>query len=257
MKVILSQVFLKSKKYQNKVVSHIDCQGQVVLEIGSGDGRLSKLLQTKAKFLYCIEVDSGLAKITKKSLGGAQNVEVINSDFRKVSLFNFKEKLIVFSSAPYHLSSKLIQYLALHRRFIAKAYLILQKEFVEKLIAPPGSKAYSLISCFSQYYGEVKPKFNISASLFSPVPKVDSVFVEIDYLKKMPFQAKDDKHLFKIITLCFQQRRKKTISILKQHFRAGQLESLLNSGLSLDNRPENLSIRDFIKISDFLLLPNK
>lgn len=254
--VPFSQIFLKSKKYKEKVLDQIDCSQKTLLEIGSGNGSLSLGLAAKVKFLYCLEIDPRLASATNISLAGCINTKVINQDFRKVSLFDFKKKLIIFSSVPYYLSSELIYYLIFYKKVIHKAYLILQSEFAQKLISPPGNAAYGAISCICQYHANIRRIFSIPASAFSPRPKVNSAFLEIDYFQKNPYQAKSEKHLVQIINLAFRQRRKKISGILKQYFSSKQLTYLFDTGLDLSRRPEQLSAEDFCLISNSLFKKN-
>ncbi len=247
-----SQVFLKNQEYIDKVISHIDCEGKKTVEIGSGDGRLSAILAKKTKFLYCIEIDPRLALFSQAALSSLQNTKVVNSDFRDISLTSFGQGLILFSSAPYYLSSKLIEYLIDQRKALDTVYLILQKEFALKLAALPGDKAYGLIGCLIQYYAKVNCFFTIPPTAFKPRPKVSSIFLEISFKEKMPYRAKNEGRLIEVIRLSFRQRRKKINTILKKHFSEKCFDLLFESGLNPNKRPEELSIKEFCQISNYL-----
>ncbi|MCF7916473.1 MAG: 16S rRNA (adenine(1518)-N(6)/adenine(1519)-N(6))-dimethyltransferase RsmA [Candidatus Omnitrophica bacterium] len=249
---LLSQVFLKNKYYIEKVVDALDHGRKNILEIGAGEGQISKIIAQKVKFLYCIEIDPRLAKITKNKLADQQNTKIIQADIRDVSLAKLGKKFVVFSNVPYYLSANLLEYLIYYRKNIITNYLILQKEFVNKISAKPGSKSYGFISCLTQYNGKVKRLFDIPAGAFIPSPKVNSSFIEVKFYQRKPIKAKNEDFLFALIKTVFTQRRKKIKTILKQHFSSRAFGSLTNLDLNLDMRPEQISLRDFCKISDCL-----
>ncbi|MCF7874794.1 MAG: 16S rRNA (adenine(1518)-N(6)/adenine(1519)-N(6))-dimethyltransferase RsmA [Candidatus Omnitrophica bacterium] len=247
-----SQVFLKDKYYIRKAVAALDCRGKTVLEVGAGYGQISRLIAEKSKLLYCVEIDLKLIESLRTNFIKNKNIKVIQADIRDISLLNFKEKLIIFSNVPYHLSSQLIKYLINYRQQISKSYLILQKEFVEKISAKPGSKPYGLITCLAQYYGKIKHLFDIPAGAFAPSPKVKSSFIELEFYKTKPLNAENDGFLFNFIGISFKQRRKKIATIIRQQFSVEAVKRLIGLGLDLNRRPEQLSLEDFCRISDYL-----
>lgn len=249
---LLSQVFLKDKYYIEKVIGALEYEQKNVLEIGSGQGQLSKIIAQKAKFLYCVEIDPALSEVTKTKLVNQANTKIIRADIRDVSLAKLGKKFVVFSNVPYYLSTKLIEYLIAYRKNIITNYLILQKEFVNKISAKPGDESYGFISCLTQYNGKVKHLFDIPAGAFTPSPQVNSSFIEIKFYRRKPIEAKNEDFLFTFIKTVFRQRRKKMKTIIKQHFSSQALNSLINLDLDLNNRPEQISLQDFCKISDCL-----
>lgn len=247
-----SQIFLRDKYYIEKVVSALDCRKKNVLEIGSGVGQISKIIAKKAKFLYCVEIDSILAKVTREELAKMRNTKTIQADIRDISLIDFKENLLIFSNVPYQLSSKLIEYLVFYKKKITSSYLILQKEFVKKLSAKPGSKMYGPISCLAQYHAKIKHLFDIPAGAFRPSPKVSSSFVELKFFKEALAPVKDKEFLFKLIKLGFRQRRKKMSTLIKQEFSDESVNLLSKLDIDLNQRSEQIALEDFCKISDCL-----
>ncbi|MCF7870770.1 MAG: 16S rRNA (adenine(1518)-N(6)/adenine(1519)-N(6))-dimethyltransferase RsmA [Candidatus Omnitrophica bacterium] len=251
-----SQVFLQDEYYIRKTAAALDCDAKTVLEIGAGYGQISRLISEKSKFLYCVEIDSKLAEALKINFAKKEGIKVISADIREISLLNFKEKLMIFSNVPYHLSSQLIKYLIFYRKKISTSYLILQKEFVEKISAEPGSKLYGFITCLTQYYGKIRHLFDIPAGAFIPSPKVKSSLIELKFYQTTPLQAKNEDFLFNFIRISFKQRRKKIATIIRQQFSLEAVQRLIKSGLDLSRRPEQLPLRDFCKISDSLVVNN-
>ncbi len=249
--VPFSQVFLKDPYYIEKTVKAISCEGGIVLDIGAGDGQISSLIAEKAGFLYCLEIDPNLAGVIQQKLADRRKVKVIQADIRDVSLSDLGKKIIVFSNVPYHLSSKLIEYLVSFRKNIKTNYLILQKDFAKKLSHKSG-KPYGFISCMIQYYAKIKHLFDIPAGAFRPAPKVDSSLIELKFYQKKPFVAKNDDFLFRLVKKSFSQRRKKMANIIRQDFSVEALDALTKINLDLNKRPEQTSLEDFCKISDFI-----
>lgn len=251
--VSFSQIFLADAGYKSKIVSAIDCQGKVVFEIGSGKGDLTGLIAEKAEFIYGLEIDRRLVALAEKNLCQFPNVKLLLGDFRAQPLPGANQDLIIFSSVPYHLSSAFIYCLISWHRRVSKAYLVLQKEFAEKITAKPGDKLYGSIGCIISYYAQIKLLFDIPAGAFRPRPRVDSVFLLMNFRqKKSLVETKNEEQMIEIIKLCFQQRRKKMISILRQRFSLQKLSLLNLEGINLNLRPEETSLEDFCRISDFL-----
>ena len=245
----LSQVFLNDEKYIEKIVSSLDIAGETVLEIGPGAGAVSEYLVHRAKGFICVEIDSRFCKVLKEKFSQNSNVEVIRADILKFPLSKIGGKIVVFGNVPYQISSDIIEYLISHRSQIKRAYLTFQKEFTEKLLAKPSSTYYGIISCRIQYYARIKKIFDIPAASFYPKPKIDSTFVELEFYKKLPFRAKDEKLLFEVITKAFSQRRKKIINSLTI---AEPKEVLSSLKINPSLRAEDLSLEEYVAIANKL-----
>lgn len=246
----LSQVFLKDKDCIHKILSNLDIRQKDVLEIGSGVGQMSERIAEQVKKLYCIELDSRFIPILKEKFAGNAKVEIIHADILKFDLKKLDRKIIVFGNVPYNISNSLIEYLVENRGYIEQTYLTLQKEFVEKLAAKASTKPYGFLSCYIQYYAKVERLFDIPAKAFSPVPQVDSAFIRLKFYPQPIFKAKDEDFLFKIIRQAFSQRRKKIINSLPRLADNPDILKLLN--INPDNRPENLSLKEYIHLTNKL-----
>lgn len=251
-----SQIFLKNNKYREKIAAVIPNQNKYIFEIGSGQGELSEILAKKADFLYCLEIDPKLAKGCAEKLKNHSKVKVINCDFRKVNLFEYKKNFLIYSSVPYYLSRCFIDYLIHYRQLIEEAFLILQKEFALKLIAAPKGNNYRAISCITQYYCQIDRYFNIPASAFSPRPKVDSCLVGLKFYQEKIKPDKTHVCFRKVVDICFSQKRKKIGTILRPFFASETGDFLLKAGINLAKRAQELSVNDFSKLSNYLFKRN-
>ncbi|MBP7088493.1 MAG: ribosomal RNA small subunit methyltransferase A [Candidatus Omnitrophica bacterium] len=246
----LSQVFLKDERYIQKIIEAIRLNKEDVVEIGPGKGQVTKYLYKIANFLYCVELDIELYNLLSAKFKSIKNIKIIHNDILKFSFSNLGKKVVVFGNIPYQISSPLINYLIKNRNFISSAYLTLQEEFAEKLLARPSTPQYNFLSCYVQYYFELKKIFRIPSFAFKPRPKVNSLFIEFNFHKKNHFKAIDEKLLFNIIRQAFSQRRKKIINSLiipqdKKNF-------FISLGIPENLRAEDISLEEYISIANKL-----
>jgi 16S rRNA (adenine1518-N6/adenine1519-N6)-dimethyltransferase len=246
----LGQVFLKDKKYIEKILNCLEVEGKTVLEIGPGNGTISSLLGKKAKKLYCVEIDSRFYNFLKEKFSQSPNIEIIHTDIFKFDLAKLGKRLVIFGNAPYYISSQLIEYFVSYRNYIDQAYLTFQKEFVQKLLAKKSNGQYTFLSCYIQYYARVKKLFDIGAGAFDPHPKVDSTFICLDFYKRPPHMAKSEEVLFKTIRSAFSSRRKKIINSLP--IPSDKVDFLSKIKIDPNLRAQDLSLKDYILIANSL-----
>jgi 16S rRNA (adenine1518-N6/adenine1519-N6)-dimethyltransferase len=246
----LGQLFLINPKYIQKIVESLNPKNKVILEIGSGKGALTEFLSAAARRLYCLEIDGRFCDFLKTHFAERKNLKIIQADVLKFPLSRLGKSLTVFGNIPYHISSRLITYLVNYRKFIAEAYLVFQREFVQKLVAVPSSCSYNFLSCYIQYYAKIERLFDIKASSFRPVPRVDSTLIKINFYPKPPYPAGDEKFLFRVIRKAFSARRKKILNSLPV---AGDKNRFfLSLGINPDLRAEDVAIKEYVAIANKL-----
>ena len=199
----LGQHFLKSTKIAQDIVnSAYITQNDMVLEVGTGEGILTKLLCKNAKNVISIESDKTLYNNAKSSIH-ENNLEIRYGDGFKIT-----EKFDVFvSNLPYSKSKKAIEWLTQQK--FSHAVVMVQKEFAEKLMtnATDERKAVSVIA---KYSFDIKKIQNIGKNNFNPPPKVDSVVIELKKKKTLL------PEMIKTVNKIFSYRRKTIQNILKQ-----------------------------------------
>jgi len=211
MKVRLGQNFLIDKQIAEREVSYADISKKdTVLEIGPGNGILTKILAEKAKKVIAIEIDKNLYEKLKDIL--PKNVELIHEDVLKIDFKNIPHFNKVVSNLPYQISSP-ITFKILDYNFEI-AVFIYQKEFAERLIANPGTKDYSRLSVNVYYKAKCELLENVSKNCFSPVPKVDSSIVRLFKRDKPPFDVVSEDFFYFLTKKLFSHRRKKIKNII-------------------------------------------
>lgn len=142
-----------------------------VLEIGAGDGRLTRLLAARAGKVIAVEKDAGLAG---KLAGLPENVQLIFGDATRLALPEYNK---VVANIPYYLSSE-ITFQLLERGF-GVAVLTYQKEFAERLAGKPGTKGWGRLAATASFLANVELLRKVPAGAFFPKPKVDSAVVRL------------------------------------------------------------------------------
>jgi 16S rRNA (adenine1518-N6/adenine1519-N6)-dimethyltransferase len=250
----LGQNFLTDTRIQQKIIQACDLKLEdVVLEIGPGQGALTRLIAPKVKRLICVETDSDL--IGPLRSGISSSVEVIHADFLKWDMSHLPLGGKVIGNIPYYISTPIIEKLIQDRTKLSAVFLTVQLEFGERLIAKPGGKDYGSLSCFAQYHADIKMLFKIKNTCFKPVPKVDSCFLRLMMRSGAQESASDEKFLFKLIQTAFQQRRKNIVNSLKSLMGREKLEGSLKAlSINPNARPENLTLSNYIALSNHLMV---
>ena len=251
------QNFLIDRNIIGKIISAVDVtQDDDVLEIGPGRGSLTIELVKASHSLVAIEIDRGLCRHLEFLCASYKRATIICQDILKFEMKKYaKDNKIntfkVVANLPYYITTPVIEYLFNNIGFINDIFIMVQKEVAARMTAKEGTKIYGSFSCFVNYYSEPSVLFPIKGNSFYPVPKIDSCFIRLKPYKN-PIQhhgVKSEQTLFKVMRSGFGQRRKRLMSSLSS-FISRDILAKLGCGKLLDNRPEQLSLSDFVRLSN-------
>jgi len=250
----LGQNFLTDTHIQQKIIQACELKPEdIVVEIGPGQGVLTRLIAPRVKRLICIEADRDLIEPLRLSL--PSSAEIIHADFLKWEMSRLPDGIKVIGNIPYYISTPIIERLIENRAKVSSAFLTVQLEFGGRLSAKPGGKEYGSLSCFAQYYTDIKMLFKIKNSSFKPAPKVDSCFLSLTMKPQGLRPAGNEDFLFKLIQTAFQQRRKNIVNALKGLAGKEKLERSLQAlNIQLNARPENLTLSNYVELSEKLMI---
>ena len=245
----LGQHFLKDQNIVDKLVRHINpSRHDEIIEIGPGDGVLTKSIINKVNKMILVEKDCDLINNLKSSFGEYENSSILNIDILKYNLGDLNNPMRVVGNLPYNISTEIIFKMCNCTKII-DMHFMLQKEVVDRIIAKSNSKIYGRLSIMAQTYFDVKKLFDISENVFSPKPKVKSSFVRLS-AREYPFYNKNHEDIFyDIVKSAFEGRRKMIKTSLKSYLNASDF-NILN--MKPDLRAENLTVSDYILISDYV-----
>lgn len=222
-------------------------KNDTVLEIGPGQGDLTKVLLPKAAQVVAVEVDEQLAAGLKAA--AAAKLEVVSGDILKFDLGQLPPGYKVVANIPYYLTSHLVRLLAETTNPPSLAVLLVQQEVAERIAAVPGQM--SLLSVSAQLSFEPRLGPVVPAQLFEPPPKVNSRVIVLKNRPKPLFKDLDEKVFFRIVKAGFAGRRKKLRGSLAAGLRIdkAQADKLLSTaGISGDLRAQDVSLHDWHKL---------
>ena len=226
------QHFLHDPRVLEKIVSSIHPEEKdFVVEIGPGEGALTRLLLAKTPNVQAIEIDRDLAgKLLE------EKIKVHQADALEFDYSIFPRGVRIVGNLPYNISTPLLFHLARYADRVRDMHFMLQLEVVERMVAAPSTPEYGRLSVALQARFKMKKLFNVSKGAFRPPPKVESAVVRLEPLAE---QRKLDDDLLR---RAFSARRKTLRNALPEiDFAALGIDSGL--------RPENLSPEDYVRLS--------
>ncbi len=253
------QNFLKDERILASIRDISECdKDTLVIEVGPGLGGLTELLCEKAGFVLAYEIDSDLIDILHNNLSKYNNFKIVNKDILEVDVnndideYDFK-KLYLVANLPYYITTPIITKILTEIERISRIVVLLQKEVAHRLAGKPSTKDYGAITLAIEYRGKAKVMLEVNRNAFIPAPNVDSSVLRIDIYDEKKYFPKDEKLFFDLIRLSFNQRRKTLVNNLMESYdKSFILEMLKDCNYKETIRAEELSIDDFIKLSDYI-----
>ena len=225
-----------------------------VLEIGPGMGVLTKYLLESEAQINVIEIDRDSVAYLNNDFKNEHvkldtsntKFKIIEGDFLKQDIPTFfnKKQVAVIGNYPYNISSQIIFKAIENREYIPELSGMFQKEVAKRIAEKEGSKIYGIISVLTQAFFDVEYLFTVPPSVFNPPPKVDSGVIRL--IRKKDFSLSvDEKLFFRVVKTAFNQRRK----MLRSSLKSFKLSDTLKEDAIFAMRPEQLSVSEFIKLT--------
>ncbi|MFK2892430.1 16S rRNA (adenine(1518)-N(6)/adenine(1519)-N(6))-dimethyltransferase RsmA [Dyella flagellata] len=246
------QHFLHERRYIERIVAAISPRpDDFVVEIGPGEGALTFPLLSAAGKLTAIELDTDLIPRLKEQASSIGELSIVHSDVLKVDFTAMARqagvtRLRIAGNLPYYISSPILFHCVEHAAAIADMHFMLQKEVVDRMAAPPGSKVYGRLSVMLQLACRVEPLFDVPPGAFRPPPKVDSSVVRLVPLAPEARHDADPARVYAIVKAAFAQRRKTLSNALRQLMDA---QAIRAAGIDPKARAEVLAPMDFVALA--------
>ncbi len=247
------QHFLHDSGVVSRIIDAFAPQaGELVIEIGPGAGVLTRKLAGRVAKLNAVEIDRDLAAALKAGFADNDSVEINEADalkFDYCALVSKAQSLRIIGNLPYNISTPLIFHLFDQSHCVRDMLFMLQKEVVDRICAKPGNKDYGRLSVMAQWQCEVERLFTVSASAFTPPPKVESAMVRLTPYRRKPHPLKDYNRFARLVKAAFTQRRKTLRNSIKAFMTADQMQKI-----SIDpvRRAETLSVAEFVALANAL-----
>jgi 16S rRNA (adenine1518-N6/adenine1519-N6)-dimethyltransferase len=214
-----------------------------MVEIGPGLGALTFPLLENLGQLQVIELDRDIiAYLNTQKL---VNLTINSCDALQFDFSTLGNELRVVGNLPYNISTPLLFHLANFSN-IKDMYFMLQKEVVERICAKPNTRDYGRLSIMLQYKFQCSMMLEVGKECFKPQPQVESAIIRLKPRPLNEWQDIDEKKLNHVVTHAFNQRRKTISNSLKNVVDSTTLAKL---GISINLRAENLTVTDYLKLS--------
>ena len=253
----LSQHFLRDPGVIERILHAVPDDGLPILEIGPGDGALSRSLAALGRPYVAVELDQGLAAFVGRALQDQPAAIVLNDDALDVDPQEALAAVAatppygIVANLPYAISSLFLRrYLGGLAAPPAWMLLMLQLEVAQQVVAPAGKR--SLLSVSVQYYAEAELLFAVEREGFEPPPQVRSAVV---FLRRRPapaVEAPNDARFFEVVRAGFRAPRKQLHNTLSMGLwlqGGGARRWLEACGIDPERRPATLTLEEWAALA--------
>jgi len=257
----LGQHFLRDPRTIKRIIeAFAPRRDEIVLEIGPGTGALTAELVERAARVVAIEFDNKLAAPLLERFGARDNFRLVqgdalNTDFCAEIHPATSARLV--ANLPYNISTAILQRLIAQRSCLTEMVVMLQREVVERILAPAGSSERGFLSVLVEAYCETEKLFDVAPGSFRPPPKVWSSVLRLTFRTNGPVELKDEELLWQLVSAGFAQKRKTMLNNLRHS--SGKLQEVIRqnggasivlckAGVDVQRRAETLTVEDWVRI---------
>ena len=214
----------------------------VVLEIGPGEGMLTRYLADRVALVHGVEIDRSL----EPHLRDIDNVTIHFGDALQMELPAEATKLV--ANLPYNVATPIVVESLDGLPNIRLWCVMVQREVADRFFADPGTKPFGAVSVLVQLVCERTGFHPVSRTVFRPRPNVDSALVAFRRVT-MPV---DYARVKEVVTAAFAHRRKTLPNSLElaglaaRAVAAGALEAI---GRDPSTRGEGLAPQEFVALA--------
>jgi 16S rRNA (adenine1518-N6/adenine1519-N6)-dimethyltransferase len=218
----------------------------VVLEIGPGQGVLTRYLAERVRLVHAVEIDRELEP-ELRDLGA--NVDLLFGDALQIDLPQDATKLV--ANLPYNVATPLIVESLDGLPNVGLWCVMVQREVADRFFAAPGTKDYNAVSVLVQLATEKTGFHPVSRAVFSPPPNVDSALVAF---RRTELPA-DFSQVKNVVVSAFAHRRKtlpNSLELRRVATREQAADALVAIGHAAETRAEALAPQEFVALAEAL-----
>ncbi|HKS09492.1 MAG TPA: 16S rRNA (adenine(1518)-N(6)/adenine(1519)-N(6))-dimethyltransferase RsmA [Pyrinomonadaceae bacterium] len=255
------QHFLRDKRTIQRIIEALaPSSDETIVEIGPGTGALTAQLIERAGRVIAVEFDNKLAPLLTEQFGSFPNFKLVMADALTTDFCREIEpaqQARLVANLPYNISTAILQRLIEQRACVTEMVVMLQREVVERIMAPAGSSERGFLSVLMEAYCEIEKLFDVGPGAFQPPPKVWSSVIRMRFRPRMNTDVTDEDLLWKTVSAGFAQKRKTILNNLRNV--TGRLADVLKrnggasivlckAGVELKRRAETLTIEEWGRI---------
>jgi 16S rRNA (adenine1518-N6/adenine1519-N6)-dimethyltransferase len=225
-----------------------------VLEIGAGDGTLTRALLETGALVTAVEIDRKFLPKLHSLAKIEPCLSLIKGDAMKIDHFDLPTPMKVISNLPYQIASGIIANLCTRPDWFPLMVLMVQREVGMRLSAGPGGKDYGTLSLWAGHRYTIEIKRIVPPGAFSPPPKVESALILMEARPSPRVEVPDEEIYFSLIRAAFAMRRKTILNNLRSWMHPGGgrtdwLQVLETAGIETRRRAETLGAEEFAQIA--------
>ena len=253
------QHFLRDKRTIQRIVDALAPRNdETIVEIGPGTGALTAELIGRAGRVMAVEFDNKLEPLLIEQFGAFPNFKLVMSDALTTDFCREIEPATqarLAANLPYNISTAILQRLIEQRACLTEMVVMLQREVVERIMAPPGSSDRGFLSVLIEAYCETEKLFDVAPGAFKPPPKVWSSVIRLRFRREG--WALNEDLFWRTVSAGFAQKRKTILNnlrhapqpladVLKRN--GGASIVLCKANVELQRRAETLTIEEWSRI---------
>jgi 16S rRNA (adenine1518-N6/adenine1519-N6)-dimethyltransferase len=257
----LGQHFLRDQRTIHRIIGALNPKSdETIIEIGPGTGALTSALVERAGRVVAVEFDSKLAPLLSERFADAANFKLVMADALTTDFcaeIPPAKSARLVANLPYNISTAILQRLIAQRACLEEMVLMLQREVVERVLAPPGTTDRGFISVLVEAYCETEKLFDVAPGAFRPPPKVWSSVMRLKFRPRIKADVADESLLWETVSAGFAQKRKTILNNLRHS--TGRLQETLKrnggasivlckAGVDLQRRAETLTLEEWGRI---------
>lgn len=246
----LGQNFLVDENIARWIVSQLEITAEdCVVEVGPGTGALTEHIAPLCRKLILVEFDSRLAEYQRTRWADTPHVEVHHADGASWDPRRlFAEQPVKFmGNLPYSAGGAILANFLTSPCACSRAVVMLQKEFIDRILAKPGDDAYGLLSLRIQMDWVPRALKTVPPEAFSPRPKIDSTVMLLTPRNPLELPPYDHRLMDELMRRCFSQRRKQMHKQLPAS--PPWAEVAAATGVSPTARPEELGLAKWVELA--------
>jgi 16S rRNA (adenine1518-N6/adenine1519-N6)-dimethyltransferase len=253
------QHFLRDKRTIQRIVDALaPTRDETIVEIGPGTGALTAQLVERAGRVIAVEFDNKLAPLLSEQFGRFPNFKLVMADALATDFCKEIEPATharLVANLPYNISTAILQRLIEQRACLSDMVVMLQREVVERIMAPAGSSERGFLSVLVEAYCETEKLFDVGPGAFRPPPKVWSSVIRLRFRPQILVFNED--LFWPTVSAGFAQKRKTILNNLRNA--SGRLAEVLKrnggasivlckAGVELKRRAETLTVEEWGRI---------
>jgi 16S rRNA (adenine1518-N6/adenine1519-N6)-dimethyltransferase len=262
----LGQHFLRDRRTIQRIIEALAPKhDETIVEIGPGTGALTSALVERAGRVIAVEFDRKLASLLSEQFREFPNFKLVMADALTVDFcaeIRPARTARLVANLPYNISTAILQKLISQRACFEDLVLMLQREVVERVLAPAGTTDRGFISVLVEAYCEAEKLFDVAPGAFRPPPKVWSSVMRLKFRTQINAEITDETLLWKVVSAGFAQKRKTILNnlrhapeplqeILKRN--GGASIVLCKAEIELQRRAETLTVEEWGRLTRSLL----